>query len=123
MERFNLKKLNEVVGKEKYRVEVSNRFEGLEDLGTEVEIKSAWETIRVNIKISAKECLVSYEPKEHKPWSDKGSSRLLDQRKQANLQWLQNLSEINGNNTNKITCEGSRHFMNKKRKYLKDNNS
>jgi hypothetical protein len=26
MERFNLKKLNEVEGKEKYRVEVSNRF-------------------------------------------------------------------------------------------------
>jgi hypothetical protein len=26
MERFNLKKLNEVEGKEKYHVEVSNRF-------------------------------------------------------------------------------------------------
>jgi hypothetical protein len=26
MERFNLKKLNEVEGKEKYRVEVSSRF-------------------------------------------------------------------------------------------------
>jgi hypothetical protein len=26
MKRFNLKKLNEVEGKEKYRVEVSNRF-------------------------------------------------------------------------------------------------
>jgi hypothetical protein len=31
MERFNLKKLNEVEGKEKYRVEVSNRFATLED--------------------------------------------------------------------------------------------
>jgi hypothetical protein len=28
MERFNLKKLNEVEGKEKYRLEVSNRFAG-----------------------------------------------------------------------------------------------
>jgi hypothetical protein len=36
MERFNLKKLNEVEGKEKYRVEVSDRFAALEDLGTEV---------------------------------------------------------------------------------------
>jgi hypothetical protein len=27
MQRFNLKKLNEVEGKEQYRVEVSNRFE------------------------------------------------------------------------------------------------
>jgi hypothetical protein len=32
MERFNLKKLNEVQGKEQYRVEVSNRFAALEHL-------------------------------------------------------------------------------------------
>jgi hypothetical protein len=55
MERFNLKKLNEVGGKEQFRVEVSNRFAALEDLDTEVEITSAWETIRENIKILAKE--------------------------------------------------------------------
>jgi hypothetical protein len=30
MERFNLKKLNEVDGEEKYRVEVHNRFAALE---------------------------------------------------------------------------------------------
>jgi hypothetical protein len=36
MERFNLKKLNEVEGKEKYRIEVSNRFAALEDLDAEV---------------------------------------------------------------------------------------
>jgi hypothetical protein len=34
----NLKKLNEVEGKEQYRVEVSNRFAVLEDLDAEVEI-------------------------------------------------------------------------------------
>jgi hypothetical protein len=44
MERFNLKKLNKVEGKARYCVEVSNRFAALEDLGTEVEINSAWET-------------------------------------------------------------------------------
>jgi hypothetical protein len=32
MERFNLKKLNDVEGKEKYRVEVSNRFASLDYL-------------------------------------------------------------------------------------------
>jgi hypothetical protein len=42
MERFNLKKLNEVEGKEQYRVEVSKRFAALEDLDAEVEINSAW---------------------------------------------------------------------------------
>jgi hypothetical protein len=57
VERFNLKKLNEVEGKEQFRVEVSNSFAALEYLGTEVEISSAWETIRENIKISTKESL------------------------------------------------------------------
>jgi hypothetical protein len=55
MERFNLKKINVVEGKEQYNVDISNRFASLEDLDTEVEINSAWETIRENIKISAKE--------------------------------------------------------------------
>jgi hypothetical protein len=32
MERFNLKKLNEVESKEQYRVEISNRFTALENL-------------------------------------------------------------------------------------------
>jgi hypothetical protein len=55
MERFNLKKLNEVEVKDRCRVEVSNRFAALEDLDPEVEINTIWETIRENIKISAKE--------------------------------------------------------------------
>jgi hypothetical protein len=45
------KKLNEVEGKGKYFVEVWNRFAALEDLDTEVEINTIWETIRENIKI------------------------------------------------------------------------
>jgi hypothetical protein len=56
MERFNLK-LNEVEGKDQYRVEISNRFAALENLDTEVDVNNAWETIRENIKISAKESL------------------------------------------------------------------
>jgi hypothetical protein len=36
------------------------------------------------------------------------------------LQWLQHPSEINGDNLNKVTCEASRYFRNKKRKHLKD---
>jgi hypothetical protein len=46
MERFNLKKLNEVEGKEKYLVEVSNRSATLEYLDTEAAITSIWEPIR-----------------------------------------------------------------------------
>jgi hypothetical protein len=61
MERFNLKKLNEVEGKGQYSVEISNRFAALENLDTEVDVNKAWETIRENIKISAKESLGYYE--------------------------------------------------------------
>jgi hypothetical protein len=87
MKRFNLKKLNEVEGKEQCHVEVSNtrRFAALEDFDTEVEINSAWEMIRENIKISAKESLGYFELKMHKPWFDEGCPKLLDQRKEAKL--------------------------------------
>jgi hypothetical protein len=47
METFNLKKLNQVEGEEKYCVEVLNRFTTLEDLGAEVEINSGWKTERI----------------------------------------------------------------------------
>jgi hypothetical protein len=43
--------------KEQYCVEISNRFAALEILDTEVDINRARETIRENIKISAKESL------------------------------------------------------------------
>jgi hypothetical protein len=120
MERFNLKKLNDVEGKEQFRVEVSNRFVALKGLDTEVEINGAWETIRENIKISAKENLGYFEFKKHKPWFDNGCSELLDQRKQAKLQWLEDPSEINGDNLNNVRREASRHFRDEKREYLKD---
>jgi hypothetical protein len=50
MERFNLKKLNEVEGKEQYRIEVSNRIAAL-DLDAVEDINCAWELIRENINI------------------------------------------------------------------------
>jgi hypothetical protein len=71
-ERFNLKKLNEVEGREPYRVEISNRFASLENLDTEVDITRAWETARENTKMSAKESVGYYELKRHKPWFDAG---------------------------------------------------
>jgi hypothetical protein len=109
MERFNLKKLNEVNGKEQYHVEVSNRFVALENLDAEVEINGAWETIRENIKISAKGSLSYYELRKHKQWFDEGCSKLLNRMTQAKLQWLQDPSEINGDNLNNVRCEASRH--------------
>jgi hypothetical protein len=95
----------------------------LEDLDTGVKINSAWETIRENIKISAKKSLNYFELKKQKPWFDEGCSKLLNQRKQAKLQWLQDPSEINGDNPNNVRCEARRYFRNKKSEYLKDKKS
>jgi hypothetical protein len=72
MEKFNIKQLNELEGKEKYSIEVSNRCTAMEDLDTEVKINSAWETNREYIKSSAKESLSYLEMKEHKSWFDEG---------------------------------------------------
>jgi iron uptake system EfeUOB component EfeO/EfeM len=58
--------------------------------------------------------------KKHKPWFDEGCSELLDQRKQAKLHWLQDPSEIIGDNLNNIRREASRHYRNKKREHLRD---
>jgi hypothetical protein len=56
-ESFSLNKLNKVEGKEQYLVEISKKFASFENLGDEVDVNRAWETIRENIKISAKENL------------------------------------------------------------------
>jgi hypothetical protein len=112
--------VNKVEDKEKYCAEVSNSFTTLEDLGTEMDIDSALETIKANITISAKESIDYHELKEPWPWFDNGGSNLLDQRKQAKLHWLQDPTEINVDNLNNVRCETSRHFRNKKREHLKD---
>jgi hypothetical protein len=118
---FGLRELNEVDDKEKYCVEVSNRFASLDDLYTEVGINSAKEMIRRNIRMFAKDSLGYYELKTHKPWFDKRCSELLDQRKQAKLQWLHDPIEINGYNLNNVRREAIRHFRDKrKKKYLRD---
>jgi hypothetical protein len=49
----------------------------------------------------------------------KDAKKLIDQREQAKVQWLQDRSEIRGNNLNSVKLETSRHFSNKKKEYLK----
>jgi restriction endonuclease S subunit len=74
----------------------------LEDLDSDVNVNSAWETIRENIKVLAKESLGYFELKKHKLWFEERYSKILDQRKQAKPEWLQYPREINGNNMNNI---------------------
>jgi ribosomal protein L29 len=74
----------------------------------------------VRTKISAKWSVGYYELKKHTPWFDEGYSEFLDLRKQSKLQWLQNPSEINGDNLKNVIREASRLFRNKTREHLKD---
>jgi hypothetical protein len=67
LESLNLKKFNEVEGKVKCRVEVPNGFTASEDLDGEVEITTLWETIRENVKMSAKGSPGYYELMKHRP--------------------------------------------------------
>jgi hypothetical protein len=48
-------------------------------------IITAWETIKGNINISAKESLRYEELKKYNPRFDEGCSKLLDQRKEENI--------------------------------------
>jgi hypothetical protein len=89
-------KLKETEGKKQYRVEISDRFTALENLVDHVDIDRAQETIRENVKISAKESLGYYELNKDKPWFDEGCSKLIDKRKQAKFHWLQDPSKMNG---------------------------
>jgi hypothetical protein len=56
--------------------------------------------------------------RQRKPWFDEESSRLLDQRQQAKMRWLQDPNQSNVDNLN-VRREASRHFRNKKKEYMK----
>jgi hypothetical protein len=101
-ERFNVKKLNEGVVKGQHQVTIRDKFAALENLEDSGNINRAWDNIRENIKISAQESLGYCEPKHRKRWFDEGCSKLVDQRKQAKLQWLQDQSEANEGNLSDI---------------------
>jgi hypothetical protein len=70
--------------------------------------------------MSAEESLGYCQSKHRKPWFDEECSKLVDRRKQAKLQWLQDPCEANEDNLSDVRREVSRHFRNKKREYLKD---
>jgi hypothetical protein len=120
LERVDLRKLDDIEVKEKYQVEISNRFAALENLDESLDINSAWESIRGNIMISSKENPGYHKLKQSKLWFDDECSKLIDHWKQAKLQWMQNSSQISGDNLQNLRCETSRTVRNKNRDYLKD---
>jgi len=58
------------------------------------------------------------EFKQNKSWFDEECLGFFDQRKQAKVQRVQDPSQSNVDNLNRVRCEVSRHFRNKKKAYL-----
>jgi CTP-dependent riboflavin kinase len=85
MERFNLKQLNEKKVKEQYQVTIKSKFAALENLDDNGDINRALETIKQNIKISAKYGSGLCESKSYKPWFDEECLKSVDCRKQTTV--------------------------------------
>ena len=79
------------------------------------DINRAWESIKENIKTSATDSLGMHEMKQDKPWFDEECLGILDQRKQAKMQWIQDPSQSHADNLNNVRRDASRHFRNKKK--------
>ena len=70
MERFNFRKLHELMVRKQYQIKISKRFAALENLSDSKDINRAGEDIKENIKTSAKWSIGEYKFKHHKPWFD-----------------------------------------------------
>jgi len=114
VQRFNVRKLNELEFRKQYQIEIANRFAALGNLSDGEDINRAWENIKENLKTSAKESLGLHELKQHKPWFDDDCLGVLYQRKQTKMQRLQDPTQSNVDNLNNVAREASRHFRNKK---------
>jgi len=114
VERFNFRKLSVREFKKQYQIKISERFAVLEKLNDSEDLNRAWENIKDNIKSSAIESICLYELKQHKPWFDEECSRLLDQRTQAKMQWLQDQNQRNVDNLSNVRREASRYFKRRK---------
>ena len=57
--------------------------------------------------------------KQNKPWFDEECLGFLDQRKRANLQWIQDPNQSNVDIVKNVRREVSRHFRDKNKAYLR----
>jgi hypothetical protein len=67
VERFNVKQLNEEEVKEQYQLTIQKKFAALENFVDNGDINGTWDTIREDIRISAKENIDLRESKSRKP--------------------------------------------------------
>ena len=81
MEGFNLMQVSELEVMKQKQIKIYNWFAALENLNNSEDMNRAWENVKENIKISAKESLRMHERRQHKPWIDEECSQFLGQRK------------------------------------------
>jgi hypothetical protein len=98
-----------------------NRFASLKDLDAaaddDVDISKALGSIRIwKLQPHVVWVIIRWNGINHGLMKN---SKLLDQRKPAELQWWQNPSQTNGDNLNSVRCETSRTSWRKVREYLK----
>jgi hypothetical protein len=108
--KFNPRKLDDLEVRKQYRIEIKNRFAALENVSYDEDINRAWGSIKENIETSAQDGLGPHEMKQHKPWFDEECLGILDQRKQAKMQWIQDPSQSNVDNLNNVRLDASISF-------------
>ena len=110
MGRFNLRKLNDLEVRKQYKIEITDTYAASENVSEDEDINRGWESIKENIKTSATESLGMHDMKQHKPWFDEECLGILDQRKQAKMQWIQDPSQSNVDNLNNVRRDAKGHF-------------
>jgi len=113
VERFNPRALNELEVRKQHQIKISNRFSNLDNLSDSKDINRAWESMKDNIKIPAKESLGLYESKQHKHCFDEEWLGFLEQKKQSKMQWVEDSNQSSVDNLNNVRRGASRHFRNK----------
>jgi hypothetical protein len=101
VEKFILRKLNELEIRKQYQIKISNKSAALVNLSDGENINKVWENIKDYVKTSARESLCLCELKQIKPCFDEEFLRFLDQRKQDNMQWLRHPNQRNVDNLTK----------------------
>jgi hypothetical protein len=110
MERFNLKKLNEVERMEQCLIEISNRFAGLENLDAEVNILGNRSREYKNFSQRQYKLLCT---EEAYAIVRRRMLRIIRRKKKTKVKRLKIRSEVNKDNLNNVRREASRHFRNK----------
>ena len=70
VERYNIRKPNELEIRKQDQIKISNMCTALENSNNSEDINRACENTEGNIRMSAKDSLGLYELKQHKPWFD-----------------------------------------------------